>query len=130
MHNRRTFLIMASLAGTSISASALAAAPVAFTAAAFRAAQASGSPILIEVTAPWCPTCRAQKPILSELTGQPRFAAMKVLTVDFDSQKDVLRQLNVQTQSTLIVFKGEREMGRSAGDTNRTSIEALLARAI
>jgi hypothetical protein len=33
-------------------------------------------------------------------------------------------------QSTLIVFKGKREAGRSAGDTNAASIEALLAKAI
>jgi thiol-disulfide isomerase/thioredoxin len=33
-----------------------------FTAAAFEAAQASGKPILIDVSASWCPTCKAQAP--------------------------------------------------------------------
>jgi len=40
---------------------------------AFEAARAAGKPILIEVTAPWCPVCRAQAPILSKLKGDARF---------------------------------------------------------
>jgi thioredoxin 1 len=36
----------------------------------------------------------------------------------------------VQKQSTLIVFKGRQEAGRSTGDTNASSIETLLAKAI
>ena len=50
--------------------------------------------------------------------------------IDYDSQKDLLRKFNVQRQSTLIVFKGKQETGRSTGDTNAASIEALLAKAI
>ena len=47
-----------------------------------------------------------------------------------NSQKDVLRRFNVQRQSTLIVFKGKQEAGRSVGDTNAASIEALLAKGL
>jgi thioredoxin-like negative regulator of GroEL len=101
-----------------------------FTQAAFDAAQAAGKPILVEVTAPWCPTCRAQQPILQKLTAEPRFRDLVFLSVDFDSQKDVLRSLRVQSQSTLVVFKGRQEVGRSAGDTNEASITALVAKSI
>jgi thioredoxin 1 len=101
-----------------------------FSPAALDAAKASGKPILVAVTAPWCPTCRAQKPILSQLTASPKFKEMSVFEIDFDTQKDVLRGLNVQMQSTLIAYKGRQEVGRSTGDTNRASIEALLSRAI
>jgi len=41
-----------------------------------------------------------------------------VLTVEIDHE--------VRTQSTLIAYKGDRETGRSVGDTNRASIAALL----
>jgi thiol-disulfide isomerase/thioredoxin len=101
-----------------------------FTQAAFDAAKASGKPVLVEVTAPWCPTCKAQKPILSELKATTKFKDLQVLEVDFDSQKDALKMLNVQMQSTLITYKAGQEVGRSTGDTNRTSIEALLNKAI
>jgi thiol-disulfide isomerase/thioredoxin len=101
-----------------------------FTAAAFEAAQAQGKPILIDVSASWCPTCRAQAPILSKLMSDPRFKSLVAFNVDFDSQKDVLRKLNVQRQSTLIVFKGKQEAGRSVADTDPASIEALVAKAL
>jgi thioredoxin 1 len=97
---------------------------------AFEAAQAAGKPILVEVHAPWCPICKAQAPILARLKGEPRFKDLVNFHIDFDSQKDLLKKFNVQKQSTLIVFKGKQETGRSTGDTNAGSIEALLGKAI
>jgi thiol-disulfide isomerase/thioredoxin len=101
-----------------------------FDQAAFDAAQAAGKPILIEVTAPWCPVCKTQAPILSKLKGEARFSSLASFSIDFDSQKDLLRKFNVQKQSTLIVFKGKQEAGRSTGDTNATSIGQLLGKSI
>ena len=55
---------------------------------------------------------------------------MVMLRVNFDTQLNVLKAFNVQSQSTLIVFKGAKETGRSVGDTDAGSIAALLASAI
>src|ERR1700746_3449445 len=88
------------------SGNAFAAQPVPFTAAAFAAAQGEGKPILIDVTAPWCPVCAKQHPILSQLEQTPELRDLVVFDIDFDSQKDVLKQFRVQTQSTRIVFSG------------------------
>lgn len=101
-----------------------------FDQAGFDAAQAAGRPILVHVTAPWCPTCKAQAPILSRLESEPQFDGLVIFNIDFDTQKDLLRKFNVSMQSTLIVFKGRQETGRSTGDTNPASIEALLTKAI
>ena len=103
---------------------------VPYTSQTFAAAQKAGDPILVEITASWCPTCKAQKPILSKLESDPKFKELKVFDVDFDSQKDVVRQFKATMQSTLITFKGDRETGRSVGDTNADSIGALLEKAI
>ena len=97
-----------------------------FTAEEFAAAQAANKPILIDVFAAWCPTCRAQNAILVPLVRQPKFKDMVVLKIQFDTQKDELRALNVRAQSTLIVFKGKKELDRSAGDTSEISIEGML----
>jgi thioredoxin 1 len=97
---------------------------------AFEAAQVAGKPILVEVTASWCPTCKAQAPTLSRVRNDPRFKELVSFDIDFDSQKDLLRKFNVQKQSTLIAFKGKEEAGRSTGETDPGSIEALLGRAI
>jgi len=101
----------------------------AFTQEGFAAAQAAGASILVHIFAPWCPTCKAQQPILEKLESAPKFGALKVFRVDFDSQKGVVRQFKATTQSTLIVFKARRE-GRSVGDTDPGSIAALLNKAL
>ena len=97
---------------------------------AFEAAQAAGKPILVEVSAPWCPVCKAQAPILSKLRNDAKFKELVSFDVDFDSQKDLLKKFNVQKQSTLIVFKGRQEVARSTGDTNAGSIATLLGKGI
>lgn len=101
-----------------------------FTWEAFEAAQKEGKPILLEIYAAWCPVCLVQRPIIEDLTLSDRFKNVVYLVIEFDHQKDVLRKLNAQKQATLIVFKGKTEVGRSIGDTDRASIEGLLAKAI
>ena len=132
MTSRRAFLhtLGIGFAATAIGLPALAAEPKPFDASAFAAAQAAGKPILVEVTAPWCPTCKAQKPILSGLASKPKFKDLVTFQIDFDSQKDLLKKFDVFMQSTLIAFKGTKETGRSTGDTNAASIEALLDKTV
>jgi len=127
MFTRRT--LFAALAGIAVAMPALAGG-MAFKPADFDKARMSGKPVLVEVTAPWCSVCKAQKPILSELRAQPRFKDLTVFEVDFDSQKDALRSLNVQKQSTLIVYRGGQEVGRSTGETSKKAIEGLLSKAL
>jgi thioredoxin 1 len=103
---------------------------VPFSAEVFKAAQASGSPILVEIHADWCPTCKAQKPILDRLTADPKFKDLKIFRVDFDAMQPVVKQFGAQMQSTLIVFKGAAEQGRSVGDTKEASIAALLDKSL
>ena len=97
-----------------------------YDAKSFAAAQAAGKPILVEIHATWCPTCKAQAPILSDLEKQDKFKNLMVFRVDFDSQKDAVKAFGARMQSTLITFKGSQETGRSVGDTNPSSIAALL----
>ena len=137
---RNTFLGFRSILAASAVSLALLAGPVSagpalageqpYTPAAMAAAQAEGRPVVVHVTAPWCSTCQAQKPIVAALIADPRFAAVTVFDVDFDSQKAVLRKLDVRAQSTLIAFRGRRETARSSGDTDRASIARLFGKAV
>ncbi len=129
MLTRRTLAIFAALPAIA-ALPAAAAERQAFSDAAFDAAQAAGQPILIEVTAPWCPTCRAQKPHVDAIAADPRMREAVLLSIDFDSQKDALRRLNVRSQSTLIALRGREERGRSTGVTDGAAIRALLLRAL
>ncbi len=101
-----------------------------FTTEAFTKAQGAGKPILVEISADWCPTCKAQRPILQSLTSAAPLNGLTVFEVNFDTQKDALRLLRANQQSTLIAFKGKAETGRSVGDTRPDSIRTLLQSAL
>lgn len=133
--NRR-HLFAASLAGISLigaSATALAFAPaaapgpIAFDRAAFEQAQAADKRILVNIWAPWCPTCRAQEPIINNVAAARGNENLVVFRVHFDDQKAEVRRFGAQRQSTLIAYRGTRETGRLVADTNPDRIAALVA---
>ena len=89
-----------------------------------------GKPVVLDVNATWCPTCKAQKPIVDGLMKHPAYKAVTLMTIDFDANKPLLKQFKVGTQSTLVAFKGRAEVGRSVGDTTPTGIEGLVKKTI
>lgn len=101
-----------------------------FTQEAFDNLLKAGKPMLVEVHADWCSTCKKQAPITRALLKLEPYRQISPLKVDFDKQKDALKILRVNKQSTLIVFKDGKEVGRSLGDTSREGIENLLKKAI
>lgn len=121
----RTVLI--ALVSLAISSAALGGEVVPYDAKAFIKAQADGAPIVIHVTAPWCPTCSAQRPIVQSLADAPENPDLVVFDVDFDTQQDVLRRFGVRFQSTLIAFRGTEERLRSIGVTSPAGIADLVA---
>ncbi len=74
--------------------------------------------------------CKAQKAVFDKLAANPKFKDLVVYEVDFDSRKDVLRDLNVKMQSTLISYKGAKEVARSSGETNADKIEDQLNKSL
>ena len=125
----RTLFVCATLLLTTIT-HALAADRHVYEKESFQAALDAGKPILVHVTAPWCGECKAQKPIVAALAAQPEYARLTIFDVDFDTQKDALRALKIQTQSTLAVFKAGGEVSRAVGITKRDAIEAVMKQAL
>jgi thioredoxin 1 len=113
-----------------LASAALAAETRQYDARTFAAAQSAGSPIVVEINAPWCPTCKAQKPIIESLAKRAAYKDLVIFQVDFDSQKNAVRSLGARTQSTLIAYAGKTETARSVGDTRPDSIEALFQSAV
>jgi thiol-disulfide isomerase/thioredoxin len=91
---------------------------------------ADGKPVVLDISATWCPTCKAQKPIVENLMKQRDFRDVTLMRIDFDSQKRLLRKYHVTMQSTLVAFKGETEVGRSVGDTSRAGLRGLFEKAV
>lgn len=101
-----------------------------YTPLAFNQLTHAGKPVVVEVSATWCPTCKAQKPIIEGLMKQPAYHDVTVLTVNFDSNEAALKKFKVGMQSTLVAFKGVSEVGRSVGDTTPSGIENLIRRTV
>lgn len=98
--------------------------------AQFDTLAAAGKPVLLAVHAGWCPTCKAQKPIVDALMGQAAYKNVTTLVIDFDGDKALLKHYKVAMQSTLIAFKGSQEVGRSMGDTTPAGIESLVNKTV
>ncbi len=98
-----------------------------FDRATFDAAQKAGRPVLVEVNAWWCPVCASQSGTIKATVGAPEYAKLLVLRINYDKQKPEWQAFNVQKQSTLIAFKGGRELARLAYVTDKAKIRDLLA---
>jgi thioredoxin 1 len=96
-----------------------------YEAAAVKAAIASGKPVVIHVYAPWCLQCRAQASILARLSSDPQLDRVTFFKVNYDDQKDVVAALGVP-RSTLIGYKGGKEVARMSWGTSQDDVTKVL----
>jgi len=101
-----------------------------FDQAQFDSARAAGKPVAVVFHADWCPTCRAQAPVLKELMQTPELKSVSLYIANFDTESALKKSLGVTKQSTIVVFKNGREAARSTGDTQQDNLAALLRHAI
>ena len=119
-----TFLSSLAVINSLIISSAFALVP--YEKKAFTDAKSSGKTIALEFFAPWCPTCRAQDKALEALSNQPAFQNVVFLKADYDEETELKKELSVIAQSTLIVFKGTKEINRSRGQTESDDLAVQI----
>ncbi len=105
-------------------------AEVPYNQAQFDAMRAAGKPVAIVFHADWCPTCRAQAPVLKQLTQSQELKGITLFVADFDTEKALKHSLGITKQSTIVVFKDGKESARSTGDTQPGTLSELLRHAI
>lgn len=89
------------------------------------AKQKAGEAVALHFHADWCPTCRAQEKVFNGWKGDAAVPGT-LLIVNYDKERELKRQLGVRTQSTVIVYKGSKETGRLAGETDPAPLRAVL----
>lgn len=89
-----------------------------------------GETILVDYSAAWCGTCKRQERILTELrTENPAFdEKIAFVKVDWDtySTHAVTQSRNIPRRSTLILLRGDEELGRIVAGTDTDEIRSLL----
>ena len=63
---------------------------------------------------------------MDRLSNDPQFAKVKIFRVDYDKQKDAMRQLKVTERATLIAFKGKAEKLRSTGEVDPNALRKVF----
>lgn len=131
--NRRAFLTTAAAAAL---APALAqAAQIAYTEGALQRVLASGSPVVLDYYADWCPTCHAQRRVISQLMSENADYKDKVtyIEVDWDTYKSapITTDFKVPRRSTLIAVGTDgNELARVVAQTGYDEIKALFDAAL
>lgn len=91
---------------------------------------AAGKTVFVDYGATWCTTCAAQKRVINELVKEnPKYkSAMKFVLVDWDDfgSAAVSTSRNIPRRSTLLVLKGNKELGRIVAGTSKAKIKALM----
>ena len=127
---RRDFI--ASAAAVCVAAPALAA--VEYTPGLVEAELAAGKTVFLDFKAAWCSTCAAQERAINALRAEnPVYdAAISFINVDWDQyRRDALTVgLNIPRRSTLVVLKGEEELGRIVAGTSKAAIKELMDTAL
>ena len=100
-----------------------------YSAAALAAAEKANQPIALHFHADWCPTCRAQDKVVQSLKTE-KGLDLTVLTVNYDTERDLKRRFKVNSQASLIVLRGQKETARLVGVTSTDGIRDALKTAL
>lgn len=91
---------------------------------------AAGETLFVDFFAPWCSTCRTQERHIEAIRAENSAydAAMSFIRVDWDTYGTgpLAQRLQIPRRSTLVVLRGEQELGRIVAGTSRTAIQALM----
>ena len=91
---------------------------------------AADKTVFLDFTATWCSTCAAQSRVMEALKAEnPAYEQnISFIEVDWDiyGNRELSRSLNIPRRSTLVVLKGDQELGRTVAGTSRKVIKGLM----
>jgi len=95
----------------------------------FEALQVAGEVVLLDVYADWCSTCAKQQVVLEKYRTANPDKKFHIMRVDFDKQKDVVKQFRAPRQATLLLYKGQEQFWYSVAESRYEVIEAEINKA-
>ena len=90
----------------------------------------SGKTVFVDYSATWCGTCKRQGRVINALrAANPAYdEAMTFVKVDWDTYKghEVTQSRGIPRRSTLLVLRGDDELGRVIAGTSENQIKELM----
>ena len=98
-----------------------------FTKELFDKAQSDGKVVVVSSWLKYCSSCASQMKVLNKAKNE--FDNIEYFTFDIKN-KEIADLLNVQYQTTLLIFKDNKEVYRSIGETTRDLIYEAIKTSI
>ena len=98
-----------------------------FTKELFDKAQSDGKVVVVSSWVKYCSSCASQMKVLNKAKNE--FDNIEYFTFNIEN-KEISNLLNVQYQTTLLIFKDNKEVYRSIGETSRDLIYEAIKTSI
>ena len=98
-----------------------------FTKEIFNKAQSEGKIVVVSSWTKYCSSCASQMKVLDKAKNE--FDNIEFLAFEIKN-KEIANLLNVQYQTTLLIFKDNKEVYRSIGETTKDLIYAAIKSSI
>ena len=93
----------------------------------FDKAQSEGKVVVVSSWLKYCSSCASQMKVLNKAKNE--FDNIEYFTFEVKN-KEISKLLNVQYQTTLLIFKNNKEVYRSIGETSRDAIYKAIESSI
>ena len=105
-----------------------------FTKELFDKAQLDGKVVVVSSWIKYCSSCAGQMKILNKAKNEGELSDIKFDNIEYFSfevtNKEIANLLNVQYQTTLLIFKDNKEIYRSVGETTKNLIYEAIKSSI
>ena len=95
-----------------------------FTNDLFKQAQLDGKTVVINSWEETCTTCKKQIKFLDQ--AEKEFSDILFLSYEQTVDKDIAKQLGIDYWTTIVVYRNDKEVHRSIGQTNKAKIYELI----
>ena len=94
----------------------------------FEKAKASGKTVVVNSYEIWCGTCSKQTKILNQ--AKKDFKDIIFLSYEQSKNKNIAQLLGIKFWTTIVVYKGNDEVARVVGQTDKEIIYAAIQKGI